>query len=66
MNQEQANAAIAEKVEAAYKLISEAESLADEYKLDFCFDLAYGMGGTYSGKPDSWQEPGWNPSSQSC
>lgn len=66
MTKEEANKLISEKINAAYALITEASELADEHKLDFSFDVAYGMGGTYVGDPDKWQEPGWNPSSQSC
>lgn len=71
MNKEKAAAAIADKVNQAEKLISEAEKLADEHGLEFDFSPAYGMGGEYIGKgsprlASGWNEQGWNPSSQSC
>lgn len=59
MTKEQANNLLSEKLSQAQALISECETLADQYELDFSVDLAYGMGGTY-------EEGEWHPSSQSC
>lgn len=54
-------------VQKAYNAVYEAQAYADEHKLSFSFELAYGMGGTYQGNPNAkWDEPGWNPLSQSC
>ena len=57
----------------AQSLVYEAESLADEYGLEFDLDIGgYGMGGTYYSEKYvkeqglRWSEPGWNASSQSC
>ena len=70
-----ASEAISEHVAAAYAAIQEAEKLADEFGLEFSFDLTYGMGGTYIGKNYSeraghdWyssNEGSWLASSQSC
>jgi hypothetical protein len=68
MTKEKAVAKIAELVQQAYDALNEAESVADEHKLDFSFSPAYGMGGTYypAGHEYKWVEEGWNPSSQSC
>jgi hypothetical protein len=68
MTKEEAVARISVLVGAAHENISEAENLADEFGLDFSFDLAYGMGGTYYGEGHDyeWVEHGWNSSSQSC
>ena len=72
MTKEEAAKAISEKTEAAMKLIREAEAIANEHSLDFYFDVAYGMGGYYHGRPslNDWNESnyeaGWSPSSQSC
>lgn len=60
MDQQQANAVIAEKMSQAAALISECEAIADEAGVSFSCDLGgYGMGG--------WYESGeWSASSQSC
>lgn len=58
----------------ARKEISKAESIADEHGLSFNWDLAYGMGGTYTGKgvtteeqKEEWgNEDGWRSSSSGC
>ncbi|WYN05003.1 hypothetical protein ISREJYDI_CDS0037 [Pseudomonas phage UNO-G1W1] len=57
----------------AQNLVYEAESIADEYGLEFDLDIGgYGMGGTYYSEKYvereglRWSEPGWNASSQSC
>ena len=73
MTKEDAARVIAEKTNAAMALVREAEEIAKEHKLDFHFDVAYGMGGWYNGDED-WddsdcydnEDRGWNPSSQSC
>lgn len=66
---------ISELVADAYDNIKRAQELADAHGLEFSFDLAYGMGGTYIGKGYSertgndWyssNEGEWRPSSQSC
>lgn len=69
---------IDEKVKAAYALITEAQVIADEHKLSFSFDVAYGMGGTYLGNPEDREsayrygdydrdsDDGWRPSSRGC
>ena len=63
------------KMKLAQALIKEAEVLADEHGLDFSINVAYGMGGWYTGKgnKEDWDsseytEPdfGWDASSQSC
>jgi len=72
MTNEEAAKAISEKVSEAYAAINAAESIADEYKLDFNFSVAYGMGGYYNGDPedrdddDDEMNDGWSPSSQGC
>lgn len=58
--QEDANRVIAIKLVKAYALIEECQKIAKEAEVCFSFDLAYGMGGTYT------PEEGWLPSSQSC
>lgn len=61
----------------AMALIRKAETLAEEHDVEFSFDLAYGMGGTYAAWDDSWEssdedaeprkkEYQWYASSQSC
>ena len=64
---------IAKLVSEAEGLVSEAESVADEFGLEFTVDIGgYGMGGTYYSEKYHeeqgmrWYEPGWNASSQSC
>lgn len=67
---------MATKVELAMALIKEAEALADEHGLDFSINVAYGMGGWYTGKrnQEDWDSSaieaeenyGWSASSQSC
>lgn len=41
---------ITELVSKSLEKLKEAEKIADEYGLEFTFDPAYGMGGTYCGK----------------
>jgi hypothetical protein len=68
-----------EKVKAATEAISEAERFADEHRLSFSLNFAYGMGGTYyphitdeeRAKLDdigTWypSETGWLSSSSQC
>lgn len=67
---------MATKVQLALALIKEAEALADEHGLDFSLNVAYGMGGWYTGKrnQEDWdssdtvsiEDYGWQSSSQSC
>jgi hypothetical protein len=61
MNKQQANEAIANYINEAYKLVNEAQKIARDFELSFDWDLAYGMGGYYDGRDESW-----NPSSESC
>ena len=74
---EEANKAIAEKVEAAYALINEAEEIADENEVSFKLEISYGMGGTFYPKDeynryykedwdDASESGAWRASSQSC
>lgn len=72
----QAKQEIDKKLKEAHDLISECENLADQHGLGFSWDLAYGMGGWYQGKPadvpdrdeDDYYESdyGWQASSQGC
>jgi hypothetical protein len=74
----EANQQIAELLDGAYTNINKAEAIANEFGLEFDWDLEYGMNGTFYGtgyKPswaasdDDWissDNQGWNPSSQSC
>lgn len=64
---------IAGLLEQAQKFIWEAESIADEYGLEFDMDIGgYGMGGTYYSEKyveeagSRYTTAGWNASSQSC
>ncbi len=41
---------IADALKIAQEKIEEAQALADEHALEFTWDMAYGMGGTYEGK----------------
>jgi len=64
MSDEQKKAVQAEienKINQAQSLIAECEKLADQHKLHFDWDLAYGMGGWYNGADGEWAA-----SSQSC
>lgn len=75
-----ANEEISNLLGEAHAKISEAEKIADDYKLDFTFSVAYGMGGWYEpkGYPISKYdadyenensvtlEGKWCPSSHSC
>ena len=75
MTKREASAKLSELVSQFESALSQAESLADEYGLEFSIEPSYGMGGTYVGKAlledeDSWyssdDEYGWMSSSQSC
>lgn len=69
---------LTELVKFAEGALLECEKYADEHGLDFTFEPAYGMGGTYHGKgtseyddqgdPYDWknQSWGWYSSSASC
>lgn len=64
----------------AYEKINEAEKLADEFRLEFSFRVAYGMGGWYNPKGSERskydynydeenkirEEGEWRASSHSC
>lgn len=61
----------------AEEKIREAEKIADEFGLEINFSVAYGMGGTYYPKKNSWDESfdsdnsddsegEWRSSSSSC
>jgi len=70
MTQEEAAKVIDKKTTEAMNLIREAEAIADEYGLDFNFDVAYGMGGYYHGRQasadwDSSDEENWDSSDES-
>lgn len=75
-NKEQAKKKIDALVQQAHHIIQEAESIADDWKLSFNFEIAYGMGGRYQGdiKQRWWEsdwgldpgDQGWLPSSRSC
>ena len=74
----QANADIANLIQQAYALLSQAETIADKYSLEFSFGVTYGAGATYYGKgsqsewnssDDDWSasdEEGWRASSEGC
>lgn len=66
MDKQQASKELAALVEAFEKALSAAEAFADEHKLGFNIDPAYGMGGYYNGGEETYCDDGWNPSSQSC
>lgn len=64
---------IAKLINQAQQLVWEAETIADDYGLEFDMSLGgYGMGGTYYSEKYHeeqgmrYSEPGWNASSQSC
>ncbi len=69
MTKEDAQKEVQRLAAEAMELIRKAEKIADEHKVNFRFDVAYGMGGTYQGDPDRRyvnDEDGWQPSSMSC
>lgn len=61
---------IEEKLSQAMKLIRECEAIANEHKLMFSMQVAYGMGGDYYGDQEQWDDEymveGWAPSSMGC
>ncbi|ATN92844.1 hypothetical protein QGX11_gp081 [Pseudomonas phage PPSC2] len=64
---------IANLLNQAQNLVLEAQTIADEYGLEFDLDIGgYGMGGTYYSEKyveeigSRYTTAGWNPSSQSC
>ena len=62
-------AKISRLLSEAYDLINQCEALADEANLKFSFDIVRGMGGTYVGDhamKRTYDNVGWNPSSESC
>ena len=70
LTQEEAVKALADKVKEFNEALSEAESIADKYKLSFSISPAYGMGGTYDDDPEErvgedW-ESSWESSSANC
>ena len=75
VTKKEASTEIATKVKLALALVKEAEALADEHGLEFSVNIAYGMGGWYTGKGsrEDWDSSestegdfGWSASSQSC
>jgi hypothetical protein len=71
-NQAKANQLIAERIKAAYDLISECESIADKANCRFSFELTYGGGCFYNpenkGQEDDYGDisDGWVASSTTC
>lgn len=77
MDAQEATKKIAELTASAMTLIRQAEKIADENGVSFSFDVAYGMGGTYTPKSsDGWNSSGcsdfgddssgWQSSSSGC
>lgn len=67
MNKEEAAKRIADLTNQAMDLIKQAEKIANEFGVDFSFDVAYGMGGTYYPEGHKWAKSvGWQASSHSC
>jgi len=68
LNKEEAVKRIAELNTLAHLLVKEAEALAREHKLQFTWDIAHSMGGTYNGDPTDgyYDKVGWNPSAHTC
>ena len=70
-NKQKAYADIAKLTDQAIGLVRQAEQIADEACVEFNFDVAYGMGGTYVpaglAKEYSYYEgAGWQSSSSGC
>ena len=72
---QEAIAKLAEVLKVAQEKLEEAQAIADEFALEFSWDLAYGMGGTYEGKgtTQGWGSNGkvreqgeWVSSSSTC
>jgi hypothetical protein len=61
-----------ELIDIAYKAISMATDIADDYGLEFGFDVSYGMGGTYYSEGYieqeglRYREAGWASSTSDC
>ncbi len=72
MNEQDATAQIAVLVKEAKEKIREAEKIAEESNVEFDFQVAYGMGGTYIplkyGTECGYDkdETGWRSSSHNC
>ncbi len=77
LTQQEANAHLSKLVADFNTCLHQAEAFADEYRLSFCIEPAYGMGGCYNGdrfdeggftKLDHYGDElgGWHSSSQSC
>jgi len=62
----EASALIAEQIEIAQRAIQKAQEISDKSGVEFSMSIAYGMGGWYNPEGDSYNEPGWQPSSMSC
>lgn len=61
MTKEEAKAKIDACLKEIYALVAECEGLANAHDLGFSLDVAYGMGGWYSG-----ENAEWCASSESC
>ena len=67
MNEKQAYEKISKIMAKVDKMISEAEVIADEAKVDFSWHgPTYGMGGSYLHEAGKYSEQGWNSSSSMC
>lgn len=68
MSTKELQAQLEELVIAANAALNKATVFADEHKLSFTFEPAYGMGGQYVGDAVGYDymDSGWNPSSVSC
>ena len=70
LTREEATKLLQEHCSAAYAAIAEAEKIAVEYGIEFTFDVAYGMGGTFFPEGDSYytsdKDPVWVASSHMC
>lgn len=69
MTKQEATVKIAAKIAIAMAALQEAQTISEESGVEFGFDPAYGMGGTYYPKNHEWHshdESGWYSSTQSC
>jgi hypothetical protein len=65
--QSKATKDIAKLVKLASDSLKEAEQIAKIWKLEFDFNPAYGMGGTFYGYEEGSDDAGWHASSeQNC
>jgi len=66
--QKQKQQEINQHVQNAYEELRKACAIADEYKLNFSWYVAYGMGGDYYGDHDDsdYSDGGWVSSSSQC